>query len=102
MRSVRKQARAETDLIEVWLYTYEQWGEAQADRYLAELEAAIHSLRRHPELGRSSAHIREGYRALSAKRHVVYYTATPSVIQVVRVLHERMDPGRHIGEGTPE
>ena len=32
MHKIRKHARAETDLIEIWLYTYEQWGEAEAER----------------------------------------------------------------------
>jgi len=34
MREVVVSPRARQDLIEVWLYTFENWGEAQADRYL--------------------------------------------------------------------
>jgi toxin ParE1/3/4 len=30
--------------------------------------------------------------------HVLYYrVAADGVIEIVRVLHERMDPGRHLG-----
>jgi toxin ParE1/3/4 len=30
--------------------------------------------------------------------HVLYYRAlTPDLIEIVRVLHERMDPSRHMG-----
>jgi len=30
--------------------------------------------------------------------HVLYYrTAAPGLIEIVRVLHERMEPSRHIG-----
>lgn len=31
--------------------------------------------------------------------HVIFYRVLqPGVVEVVRVLHERMEPGRHIGE----
>ena len=99
MPEIRKHARAETDLIEIWLYTYERWGEAQAEQYFRALENGISQLRRHPELGQRCDHIREGYRSLRINRHVVYYTLTPaSVVHIIRVLHERMDPGRHFSD----
>jgi len=51
MRRIRKSALAESDLIELWLYSYGQWGEAQADTYFDELDAAINRLSENPELG---------------------------------------------------
>lgn len=31
--------------------------------------------------------------------HVIFYRAiAPGLVEIVRVLHERMEPGRHIGE----
>ena len=98
MPRVRKQARAETDLIDIWLYTYEQWGEAQAEQYFDALENGINKLGRHPELGRRCDHIRQGYFSLRINRHVVYYTVTASTVHVIRVLHERMDPGRQFSD----
>ena len=95
MPSIHKHARAESDLIEIWLYTYNRWGEVQADRYFNELDKGIRGLGRNPELGQRCDAIREGYRSLRIHRHVVYYTVTPSVIHIIRVLHERMDPDRH-------
>jgi len=92
MSSIRKHARAESDLIEIWLYTYEQWGEVHAERYFDELEQGINQLEHHPELGRRCDHIRHGYRSLRINRHVAYYTVKSSVVYVVRVLHEKMDP----------
>ena len=95
MRKIHKHACAETDLIEIWLYTFDRWGEAQAERYFDELDRGINQLGRYPKLGNLCDHIREGYRSLRINRHVVYYTATPSVVHIIRVLHERMDPDRH-------
>jgi toxin ParE1/3/4 len=96
MRKVHKQSRAENDLIDVWLYSFEQWGADQADRYLDELDKGIRSLARKPELGAKRDNIREGYRVLFINSHAVYYTVTPSIIHVIRVLHGQMDPERHL------
>ena len=41
---------AKADLREIWLYTAEQWGEQQADRYLQELEECCERLVDHPML----------------------------------------------------
>jgi toxin ParE1/3/4 len=98
MPKIRKHARAESDLIEIWLHTYERWGETQAERYFDELEKGIRQLGLNLELGPRCDHIREGYRSLRINRHVVYYTRTPSVIHIIRVLHERMDPGGHFAD----
>jgi toxin ParE1/3/4 len=41
MPRVSKQASTEQDLIEIWLYTFNEWGEKQADRYLDDLAVAF-------------------------------------------------------------
>ena len=92
MRSIRKQARAELDLVDIWIYTCDRWSEEQADRYLDELGSGIEQLRQHPELGPRCDFIREGYRSLQVNRHVVYYTVGEFEVTVVRVLHQRMRP----------
>ena len=96
MYRIHKHALAESDITDIWLYTYERWGEEQADRYFGELDEGIKQLAYHPDLGKPCEHIREGYRSLLINRHVVYYTTTPSIIHIVRVLHARMDPDQHL------
>jgi toxin ParE1/3/4 len=82
---------AKADLKGIWLYTYREWGEAQADQYLAAIDGAIQRIGEHPEIGSPRDYIREGYRALLCGRHVIYYTTQGQMTRVVRVLHERMD-----------
>lgn len=96
MRDIVKRPGARDDLIAIWRYSFEEWGEAQADRYLAEIEAGIRRLQQHPELGKNRDDIRRGYRSLQVNRHILYYRVTPSVIRIVRVLHARMDPDGHL------
>jgi len=95
-RSIHKSTRAEQDLIGIWRYTAEHWGDAQADRYLDDLDHAINALAENPELGISRDAVRTGYRAIFIKNHVAYYTVRPDNIYIVRVLHEKMDPDRHL------
>jgi toxin ParE1/3/4 len=91
-----RSSRAREDLKGIWRYTFAEWGEAQADKYLAEPGAGIARLREHPELGRPREDVRPGYRSLRINEHIVYYTITPSVIRIVRILHVRMDPDTHL------
>ena len=98
MLRIRKHGRAETDLVEIWLYTCNRWGEAQAERYFDELDRSINRLGQYSELGKQCDHIRQGYRLLRINRHVVYYTVTPSAVHIIRVLHERMEPDRHFAD----
>jgi len=96
MLEIVKRPCAKEDLKGIWRYSFEEWGEAQADKYLSEIEAGIGKLRRNPKLGRPREEVRAGYRSLRINQHIVYYMLTPSVIRVVRVLHARMDPDRHL------
>ena len=41
MPRVITRTQVDQDLIEIWLYTFKEWGEQQADKYLDDLDAAI-------------------------------------------------------------
>lgn len=96
MREIVKRPRAREDLKGIWRYSFTEWGEEQADKYLAEIVAGIVLLKEHPEMGKSRDDLRAGYRSLRINQHVVFYLVTPSVIRIVRVLHVRMDPDSHL------
>lgn len=96
MRRIRKHALAESDLMDIWQYTFERWDAAQADEYLDDLDDGIQQLAENPEMGVKRDYVREGYRVLFVNSHAVYYTVTSSTIHVIRVLHGQMDPGRHL------
>jgi toxin ParE1/3/4 len=96
MRKVVKRPLARQDLKQIWRYSFKEWGEAQADKYFAEIEAGILKLQAHPHLGKSREDLRAGYYALRVNQHVIYYMLTPSSIRIVRVLHARMDPDQNL------
>lgn len=88
--------RARKDLAAIWQYTFEQWGETQADLYLRELEIGIQILADHPDFGVLYDHVRAGYRKLHLNRHMVFYRVKHNRIEVVRILHESMDVPRRL------
>lgn len=96
MRKIRKHSLAETDLIDIWEYGFAQWGAQQADKYLDELDERIALLAEQPEMGSMRHYVRDGYRVLLINSHAVYYTVTSTAIHIIRVLHSRMDPERHL------
>lgn len=91
-----KDQAAETDLIGIWVYSFEQWSEAQADRYLSALEDGIQKLVGEPENGKQRDSLRNGYWSQRIKHHVVFYTFTDNELRIRRVLHEVMDPDIHL------
>jgi toxin ParE1/3/4 len=95
-RRIHVRESAESDLVGIWQYSFEQWGELQADKYLDELDSGIRKLADNPESGLKRDHVRAGYRALIVGSHAVYYTVTPDTVHIIRVLHGRMDPDRHL------
>jgi toxin ParE1/3/4 len=95
-RHLRKDRAAEEDLVGIWLYSFENWGIAQADRYLSAIETGIGSLLNHPEKGRARDALRLGYWSTRLEHHVVFYTFNDDELRVRRVLHESMDMNKHL------
>jgi toxin ParE1/3/4 len=87
---------ARSDLDEIWDYTEEQWSAGQADRYVRELVAAIEAIASGRRNGRACDDIRPGYFKLLSGSHVVFYKTAGSQIDVIRVLHQRMDFDRRL------
>ena len=88
--------RAEADLREIWRYSFDNWGEAQADRYLDELDAGLRNCGIKPEAGKQRDAVRAGYWSSLVRKHVVFYTFTDKEVLIQRVLHCSMDPIRHV------
>jgi toxin ParE1/3/4 len=90
--------RAQRDIEEIWDYTTQQWSSAQAERYIRPIQEAIETIVADSRRGRSCESIRPNYRKFSVGSHLIFYRWTPdsSEIDVVRVLHQRMDFERHL------
>jgi toxin ParE1/3/4 len=87
---------AERDMIEIWVYTFRTWGEAQAEKYFDAVEACVMQISLDPEAGRSRDALRAGYRSKTAGHHVVLYIFNDHEVRIRRVLHETMDFETHL------
>jgi toxin ParE1/3/4 len=86
---------AEADLEDIWLYTFKTWSLEQADSYQADIVAAFDGLARGQKKGRP-VDIREGYFKYPVGLHLVFYQINDLHIDIIRVLHQRMDARRHL------
>ena len=96
MGEVALRPRARADLDNIWEYTLRTWGQKQAERYLRALNDTFHALAEQPKLGRSYDEVHEGLRVYPSGKHLIFYFETKTGIDVVRVLHERMDVRSHL------
>jgi toxin ParE1/3/4 len=60
------------------------------------LNQTFGTLAENPELGRIYDEVYKGLRVYPSGRHLIFYFATTEEIDVVRVLHERMDIPSHL------
>jgi toxin ParE1/3/4 len=96
----RLSRKAEEDLEGIWLYTLKTWSKEQADRYLSLIFDEIEFLSINPKTGQEIDHIRKNYRYSKVKSHLIFYKHKKSddIIEVIRILHERMDLENRISE----
>jgi toxin ParE1/3/4 len=86
---------AEADLAEIFQHTLENWGSDQASEYIDLLVARFKWLTTNRSLWRSRDDLRPGLCGQYEGRHLIVYREVERDVQVVRVLHQRMDPAGH-------
>lgn len=91
MAIVSKQVLAEQDLIDIWLYTWQEWGEKQADAYLDKLEKAMELLAEQPKIGNLRKEFTPPVRLFFHGHHFIVYQIIEGGISVIRVLHASMN-----------
>jgi len=84
--------QAESDIEIIADYTIARWGHEQAQTYVAALRTDIASLAEFPE--RFPMHTESGLDLwrMRSGHHLVFYLVSERAVEIVRVLHERMDP----------
>ena len=72
-------------------------GKTQQRRYLTQLDTAFHDLADKPEIVRARNDIREGYYKFGVGKHLIFYRLkVKDQIEIVRILHGRMDIDQHL------
>jgi toxin ParE1/3/4 len=92
----RLSKKARQDLDDIADYTYETFGELQADKYGEELLSAFLLLAERPRIGKAVSGLISNLRSFPFQAHVIYYNAEGNGIFIVRILHSGQDPARHL------
>ena len=91
--------KALEDINNIWIYTAENWAVEQANRYynliIDEIEYIVDNL----AMARDFGKIRKSYKYSKVKSHLIFFKKDKTnEIEVVRVLHERMDIESRLAE----
>lgn len=95
MKTIVYSPEAASDIDQIWDYSAAHWGADQADRYTDEIRDNCYALARGLKRGRA-VDIRHGYLKYPTGTHVVYYLDRGDRLDIIRVLHARMDSAEHL------
>ncbi|MFH0411181.1 type II toxin-antitoxin system RelE/ParE family toxin [Corynebacterium sp. L4756] len=87
---------AQRDLSAIWNFTEEQWSSAQAEKYLREIQRALERVTEAVARGRRRDDVRAGYMSYAVGSHIIFYRHQESHLEVIRILHHRMDHRQHL------
>ena len=85
--------KAVLDLDAIWAYTLNAWSEQKADEYYSSLVETFAAIAKRPcHLDKEYVEIHPGLYRRSCNKHLVFYRLVENDdIEIVRILHERMD-----------
>ncbi|WP_109484185.1 type II toxin-antitoxin system RelE/ParE family toxin [Paraburkholderia sp. C35] len=86
------------DLDDIWDYSAKYWGIRPAERYIRMIQDTIVGLTDGTQPSRAASHVRQGYRSVLVGTHIVFFKETEILIDVIRILHQRMNPFQHLSE----
>lgn len=99
MAKVILRQEAIDDLNNIWFYTFEKWSEQQADKYYSTLEFACKQIGVNPGLGKEYDGVHNNLLGLRTGKHIIFYQViSEKEIEIIRVLHERMDLKNRMNE----
>jgi toxin ParE1/3/4 len=99
MPTFRLSAKSFEDLKSIARFTLKSWGREQRNIYLSKLDESFHILAEQPHIGNARDDIRKGYRVYHVGRHLIFYRQKSTAIEIIRILHDRMDVEIHLRRG---
>jgi len=96
LSAYRLSPAAQADLDAIWTFGEKRWGVERAELYIRQIQRAVETVANDPRRGRSCDDIRGGYFKFTAGTHVLFFRCDGDVIEIVRILHQRMDFDSHL------
>ena len=91
--------KALEDLNNIWIHTAENWSVKQANRYYNLIVDEIEYVSENFETTKDFGNVRKNYKYSKVKSHLVFYKKTENTeMEIVRILHEKMDIKNRIND----
>jgi toxin ParE1/3/4 len=87
---------AARSIAEIDTYTAKQFGPKQAIRYLESVLDRLEFIAEDPKRGMHRPELNVDYFSYFVGSHTVYYRVVTGEVQVIDVLHQSMEPSRHL------
>ncbi|MFB1002709.1 MAG: type II toxin-antitoxin system RelE/ParE family toxin [Bacteroidia bacterium] len=88
--------KAEEDISDIFEYSIETFGIAQAEKYYQALTECLDRLVQFPNLGRDSTELHQGLKLFYFQSHSIYYSLDKHDLIIVRIISNHMDAARHV------
>ena len=99
MAKVVLRQEAINDLNDIWDYTFVKWSENQADIYYATIKLSCKGIEENPNIGKEYFGVSRNLLGLKSGKHIIFYhLISEDKIEVIRILHERMDLKNRLAE----
>ena len=80
------------DLAQIWNYTYDEWFENQLDKYYNLLKDSCQEIAKNPNRGKKYDVVAERLAGYKSNEDIIFYlTISNDEIEVIRILHAKMD-----------
>jgi toxin ParE1/3/4 len=87
---------AKNDLKDIYHYGLQHWGQAQSESYLSMIKNQFWLLTQQPLMGTERPELLPNIRSLPIESHTLFYRVNHNGVEIIRVLHGRQDPQRHL------
>jgi len=87
---------AQKSLRKIKAYSLEQFDEEQTITYLKLIEKKLQMIAKSPDIGRKREEIKKCYLSFLAGSHVIFYRESQSHVDIIDILHQSMEPYRHL------
>lgn len=99
MAKITFRQKAIEDINTIWDYTFEKWSEKQADNYYTTIKKACNEIGENPEIGKEYSGISSNLLGSKSGKHIIFYKQIANDrIEIIRILHEKMDLKNRIDE----
>lgn len=96
MLKVKFSPESRLDMLNIWDYGATNFGTAQSDLYVSELKERIFWLSQNPVAWLTRNDISTGLFCCHEGAHTIFFEIIEDHLWVYRILHQRMDPTRHL------